>query len=28
VWLRRNLGRQEKFIAELPPHGCILLRVK
>jgi len=28
LWLRKDLGRQEVFIAELPPHGCALLRVK
>jgi alpha-galactosidase len=28
LWLRKNLGRQEDFAADLPPHGCVLLRVK
>ena len=28
LWLRKDLGRQENFTAELPPHGCVLLRVK
>jgi hypothetical protein len=28
LWLRKNLGRQENFVAELPPHGCVLLQVK
>jgi hypothetical protein len=28
LWLRQDLGRQENFITELPPHGCALLRVK
>jgi len=28
LWLRQDLGRQETFSAELPPHGCMLLRVK
>ena len=28
LWLRQDLGRQEKFTASLPPHGCVLLRVK
>jgi hypothetical protein len=28
LWLRQDLGRQENFIVELPPHGCALLRVK
>jgi hypothetical protein len=27
VWTRRDLGRQEKFTATLPAHGCVLLRV-
>jgi alpha-galactosidase len=28
LWLRKNLGRQKNFIGDLPPHGCVLLRVK
>ena len=28
LWMRRDLNRQENFVAELPPHGCVLLRVK
>lgn len=28
LWLRKDLGAQENFTAELPPHGCVLLRVK
>jgi hypothetical protein len=28
VWLRRDLGRQERCIAEIPAHGCLLLTVK
>jgi alpha-galactosidase len=28
LWLRRDLGRAENFTAEIPPHGCVLLRVK
>jgi hypothetical protein len=28
LWLRKNLGRQENFIVELPSHGSTLLRVK
>jgi hypothetical protein len=28
LWLRKDLGRQRNFTAELPPHGCALLRVK
>jgi hypothetical protein len=27
LWLRKNLARSEFFAAELPPHGCVLLRV-
>lgn len=28
VWLRKDLGRQEFFSAELPPHSCALVVVK
>jgi hypothetical protein len=28
LWLRKDLGRQERFAAELGPHGCVLLGVK
>ncbi len=28
LWLRKDLGREKNFSAELPPHGCMLLRVK
>jgi len=28
LWLRTDLGRQKNFTAELPPHGCALLRAK
>ncbi len=28
LWLRKDLGRQERFAAGLGPHGCVLLRVK
>ncbi|MBZ5495089.1 MAG: alpha-galactosidase [Acidobacteriia bacterium] len=28
LWNRKDLGRQKQFVAELPPHGCALLRVK
>jgi alpha-galactosidase len=28
LWLRQDLGQTENFTAELPPHGCVLLRVK
>jgi hypothetical protein len=27
LWLRKDLGRLKSFTAELPPHGCVLLRV-
>jgi hypothetical protein len=28
MWLLKDLGRQKEFTAELPPHGCVLVRVK
>jgi hypothetical protein len=28
LWLREDLGWQEIYVTELPPHGCALLRVK
>ncbi len=28
IWLHRDLGRQESFTCELPPHGCVMLRAK
>jgi hypothetical protein len=28
LWLRQELPATEKFTADLPPHGCVLLRVK
>jgi hypothetical protein len=28
LWIRRDLGRQKNFVAELPAHGGTLLRVK
>jgi hypothetical protein len=28
LWLRTNLGAQKEFIAELPTHGCALLRLQ
>jgi alpha-galactosidase len=28
VWLHRDLGEQARYTAELPPHGCVLLRLK
>ena len=27
LWLRKDLGPSENFTAELPPHGCLLLKV-
>jgi len=27
LWLRKDLGRAKNFSAELPPHGCVLLKV-
>jgi alpha-galactosidase len=27
LWLRKDLGRAKIFSAEIPPHGCVLLRV-
>ena len=27
LWLRKNLPKPEKFSTEIPPHGCVLLRV-
>jgi len=28
LWLRTDSGKQPKLITELPPHGCVLLRLK
>jgi hypothetical protein len=28
LWLRKDLSRAKNFTAEIPPHGCVLLRVK
>ena len=28
VWLRRDLGRQDRYLDEIPAHGCVLLSVK
>jgi alpha-galactosidase len=28
LWLRKDLGKQEHYLVELPPHGCVLLAVK
>ena len=27
LWLRKNLPRQKTFSTEIPPHGCLLLRL-
>jgi hypothetical protein len=27
LWLRKDLGRAKNFSADIPPHGCVLLRV-
>ena len=27
LWLRSDLGRQQNFTTELPPHGCVLLKI-
>jgi len=27
LWIRKDLGRQKRLVAELPPHGCVLVRV-
>jgi hypothetical protein len=27
LWLRQDLGRQDRFAAEIPAHGCALLKV-
>jgi alpha-galactosidase len=27
LWVRKDLGQEENFVAELPQHGCVLLRV-
>ena len=27
LWLRKDFGRAKTFTAEIPPHGCLLLRV-
>jgi alpha-galactosidase len=27
LWLRKDLGEEETCIAEVPPHGCLLLKV-
>jgi alpha-galactosidase len=26
LWVRKDLGKQENFTGEIPPHGCVLLR--
>jgi alpha-galactosidase len=28
LWLRKDLGHTKEFAAELPPHGCVLLKVR
>jgi len=28
LWLRKDLGRQKIFAAEIPPHDCVLLKVR
>ena len=28
LWLHRDLGRMKQFHSDLPPHGCLLLKVK
>jgi hypothetical protein len=28
LWLRQDLGSQERFVAEIPAHGCMLLTAK
>jgi alpha-galactosidase len=28
LWLRKNLPRAKDFVADIPPHGCVLLHVK
>jgi alpha-galactosidase len=27
LWLRQDLGTQQDFAAEIPPHGCVLLKI-
>ena len=27
LWIRQDLGKQQRFVAELPPHGCLLVLV-
>lgn len=27
LWIRQDLGKQQSFLAELPPHGCLLVLV-
>jgi hypothetical protein len=27
LWLQKDMGRSKNFTAEIPPHGCVLLRV-
>jgi hypothetical protein len=28
LWLRKDLGKAKDFTAEIPPHGCVLLKVR
>lgn len=28
LWLRKDLGKQKEFVADLPPHGCVLLKFR
>ena len=28
LWQHRDLGEQARYTGDLPPHGCVLLRVK
>jgi alpha-galactosidase len=28
LWVRKDLGREKEFTTDLPPHGCVLLKVK
>jgi alpha-galactosidase len=28
LWVRKDLGKQKEFTMDLPPHGCVMLKVK
>jgi alpha-galactosidase len=28
LWLRKNLGKDQKFTSEIPAHGCVLLTLQ